>query len=56
MWNTHLSPFYLYPQLPFDPILPSDAKFMGSDYGFRPINKGAGGSGKEFYENLGKCS
>ncbi|XP_026684532.1 exostosin-3 [Diaphorina citri] len=53
MWNTHLSPFYLYPQLPFDPILPSDAKFMGSDYGFRPINKGAGGSGKEFYENLG---
>uniref|UniRef100_A0A8D9DRV7 glucuronosyl-galactosyl-proteoglycan 4-alpha-N-acetylglucosaminyltransferase n=1 Tax=Cacopsylla melanoneura TaxID=428564 RepID=A0A8D9DRV7_9HEMI len=53
MWNTLLSPFYLYPHLPNDPTLPSDAKFMGSDYGFRPINKGAGGSGKEFYENLG---
>ncbi|KAL1450250.1 hypothetical protein WDU94_002688 [Cyamophila willieti] len=53
MWNTLFSPFYLYPHLPNDPVLPSDAKFMGSDYGFRPINKGAGGSGKEFYENLG---
>ena len=25
----------------------------GSSYGFRPINKGEGGSGKEFSEALG---
>lgn len=27
--------------------------FKGSGYGFRPINKGAGGAGKEFSEGLG---
>ena len=27
--------------------------FLGSSYGFRPIGKGAGGSGKEFSEALG---
>jgi len=42
----------LYPQLPFDPVLPSDAKFYGA-LGFRPIGKGAGGAGKEFSESLG---
>lgn len=29
MWNDWGDPFHLYPQLPFDPLLPSDAKFMG---------------------------
>lgn len=77
-----MDPFNLYPQLPFDTILPSDAKFLGkniildyfntvvcacactlfiiyiilfvgSEVGFRPIGKGAGGAGKEFSESLG---
>uniref|UniRef100_A0AAG5CYZ3 glucuronosyl-galactosyl-proteoglycan 4-alpha-N-acetylglucosaminyltransferase n=1 Tax=Anopheles atroparvus TaxID=41427 RepID=A0AAG5CYZ3_ANOAO len=53
MWNDWADPFALYPQLPFDPVLPSDAKFIGSHMGFRPIGKGAGGAGKEFGESLG---
>ncbi|KAB7507082.1 Exostosin-3 [Armadillidium nasatum] len=53
MWNVIGDPFYLYPYLPIDPILPSEAKFVGSQVGFRPINMGAGGSGKEFSEALG---
>ncbi|ALC42125.1 botv [Drosophila busckii] len=52
-WNDWFDPFYLYPQLPFDPALPSEAKFMGSHTGFRPIGKGIGGAGKEFSEALG---
>lgn len=52
-WNDWGDPFNLYPQLPFDPVLPSDAKFSGSGMGFRPIGKGAGGAGKEFSEALG---
>jgi len=81
IWNDWMDPFNLYPQLPFDTILPSDAKFLGkiikfwanhykqiifirifssfihfftgSEVGFRPIGKGAGGAGKEFSESLG---
>ncbi|EEB17816.1 conserved hypothetical protein [Pediculus humanus corporis] len=53
IWNVWANPFWLYPQLPFDPVLPSDAKFIGSPTGFRPIGKGAGGAGKEYSENLG---
>lgn len=52
-WNEWGDPFYLYPQMPFDPVLPSDAKFVGSLTGFRPIGRGAGGAGKEFSESLG---
>lgn len=53
-WNSfHLSPFTMFPSLPFDPVMPSEAKFMGSSYGFRPINGGEGGSGKEFSEAIG---
>ncbi|XP_030387094.1 exostosin-3 [Scaptodrosophila lebanonensis] len=52
-WNDWVDPFYMYPQLPFDPALPSEAKFMGSHTGFRPIGKGIGGAGKEFSEALG---
>lgn len=52
-WNDWGDPFFLYPQLPFDPVLPSDAKFIGSIPGFRPVGKGAGGAGKEFSESLG---
>ncbi|CAL1293424.1 unnamed protein product [Larinioides sclopetarius] len=53
LWNELVDPFVLYPQTPFDPLLPSEAKFMGSSFGFRPIGGGAGGSGKEFSEALG---
>lgn len=52
-WNDWGDPFSLYPQLPFDPVLPSDSKFVGSPMGFRPIGKGSGGAGKEFGESLG---
>ncbi|XP_034141384.1 exostosin-3 isoform X3 [Drosophila guanche] len=52
-WNDWVDPFYMYPQLPFDPALPSEAKFIGSHTGFRPIGKGIGGAGKEFSEALG---
>ncbi|KNC26170.1 Exostosin-3 [Lucilia cuprina] len=52
-WNDWVDPFYMYPQLPFDPVLPSEAKFLGSHMGFRPIGKGSGGAGKEFSEALG---
>lgn len=53
LWNEWGEPFVLYPQLPWDVPLTSDARFMGSAAGFRPINHGAGGSGKEFSESLG---
>ncbi|XP_011184654.1 exostosin-3 isoform X2 [Zeugodacus cucurbitae] len=52
-WNLWVDPFYMYPQLPFDPVLPAEAKFLGSHMGFRPIGKGSGGAGKEFSEALG---
>lgn len=53
MWNVWGDPFNLYPNLPNNPILPTEAKFSGSQLGFRPINSGSGGSGKEFSESLG---
>ncbi|KAF6206035.1 hypothetical protein GE061_017260 [Apolygus lucorum] len=53
MWNVWGDPFHLYPNLPFDPVLPSDAKFIGSGKGFRPVGGGAGGAGKEFCDSLG---
>ncbi|XP_071494929.1 exostosin-like 3 [Diadema antillarum] len=52
-WNNPPGAQYLYPYTPFDPVVPSDAKFLGSTLGFRPIGGGAGGSGKEFQESLG---
>ena len=53
-WNTHWgAAFRLAPQTPWDSVLPTDAKFFGSGSGFRPINRGEGGSGKEFSQALG---
>ncbi|XP_069461798.1 exostosin-like 3 [Ambystoma mexicanum] len=52
-WNSAPGPFHLFPHTPFDPVLPSEAKFLGSGNGFRPIGGGAGGSGKEFQAALG---
>lgn len=43
IWNDYGDPFHLYPTLPTDPLLPSDAKFIGSNRGFRPIGRGQGG-------------
>ena len=43
VWNDWGDPFRLYPTLPTDPVLSSDAKFLGSGRGFRPIGQGEGG-------------
>ncbi|XP_071113218.1 exostosin-like 3 [Haliotis cracherodii] len=53
IFNKPGDPFHLYPYQPFDTVLPSEAKYLGSGYGFRSIGKGAGGSGKEFSGALG---
>lgn len=54
LWNDmSQSPFYTFPSLPQEPILPSEAKFIGSSFGFRPINDGLGGTGREFSEAIG---
>ncbi|OQR66419.1 exostosin 3-like [Tropilaelaps mercedesae] len=53
LFNSDFAPHRMAPWRPDDPLLPSDAKFRGSSFGFRPIGFGAGGSGKEFSEALG---
>lgn len=53
VWNEDFDPHTMYPFGAQDPLLPSEAKFMGSSFGFRPVAQGAGGSGKEFSEVLG---
>lgn len=54
LWNSAaFDPFNSYPHTPFDPVMPSEAKFVGSEYGFRPIAAGEGGTGKEFSQSLG---
>lgn len=53
VWNEDFDPHTMYPYRVQEPILPSEAKFMGSSFGFRPVAQGAGGSGKEFGEVLG---
>jgi len=30
MWNTWTHPFNLFPHTPFDPVMPSEAKFTGT--------------------------
>ena len=53
-WNTHWgAAIHMAPQTPWIHLLPSDAKFMRSNQGFRPIGGGEGGSGKEFSQALG---
>jgi len=53
VWNKIPGPFQLYPSLPDDRTLPTDAQFKGSSHGFRPVNGGQGGSGKVYQESLG---
>lgn len=52
-WNDWGEPFALFPQLPWDPAVTSEARFLGSAAGFRPLGAGAGGAGREFSEALG---
>lgn len=52
-WNELFDPFFLPPYSPWEPLLPSDAKFLGSQIGFRPIGNGVGGSGLEFSQAIG---
>ena len=52
-WNTFPGPFWNYPSHPNKAVLPSEAKFSGSEKGFRPINFGKGGDGKYFKLALG---
>lgn len=37
LFNVHFSPHSMVAWRPTDPVLPSDAKFKGSSFGFRPI-------------------
>ena len=54
VWNDNfVQASRLPPYDPFEPLLPTEAKFLGSSNGYRPINQGEGGSGKEFSQALG---
>lgn len=54
MWNDKfMTSIWLPPYTPYEPLLPTEAKFLGSSIGYRPINHGQGGSGKEFSQVLG---
>ena len=53
-WNMHwCAAFRMTPHTPWQPVLPSDAKYMGSAARFRPIGEGKEGLGKEFSQALG---
>ncbi|KAK3088268.1 hypothetical protein FSP39_016856 [Pinctada imbricata] len=46
-------PFEVFPYTPFEKVLPSEAQYKGSGYGFQPIGRGWGGTGEEFRKDLG---
>jgi len=52
-WNSWFSSHLQPPHTPWEPLLPSEAKYHGSGVGFRPINGGEGGTGNEFSQALG---
>lgn len=52
-WNIRFDAFFMAPYTPFEPILPTDAKFRGSFQGFRAVGEGAGGAGREFSQAIG---
>ena len=39
-WNSKFQALTLYPSTPWEHILPTEAKFLGSRMGFRPICDG----------------
>ena len=53
-WNSVFSAVELAPPYtPWQPLLPTEAKWAGSGLGFRPIGAGEGGAGREFSGALG---
>ncbi|OQV23217.1 Exostosin-like 3 [Hypsibius exemplaris] len=52
-WNDRFDVKSMLPTSPFAPILPGDAQFRGSQFGFRPIGGGTGGTGVEFSVAIG---
>lgn len=56
-WNgfNQLTNHVALPHRPFDvPVIPTEARLTNdTSHGFRPINNGIGGSGKEFAEAIG---
>lgn len=56
IWNTHFYSANMAPFTPWEPILPTEAKFLGSSAGFRPIGSGEGGSGFEFSQVIYFCN
>ena len=52
-WNSAFSPLAAAPHTPWEPLLPTEAKYLGSPLGFRPIHGGEGGAGAEFSQALG---
>lgn len=54
LWNERfMEAFRMPPYTPWEPVLPTEAKFLGTSVGFRPIGGGEGGSGREFSQALG---
>ena len=53
IWNSPPGAFWMFPNTPFDPVLPSSAPFMHSAKGFDLIGNGEGGAGVEFSKALG---
>ena len=54
IWNDKfMESSRMFPYTPSEELLPTEAKFLGSSLGFRPIGQGEGGSGKEFSQVLG---
>ena len=54
IWNEKsMQAFRMLPYTPDEVLLPTEAKFLGSSNGFRPIGQGEGGSGKPFSQVLG---
>jgi len=53
LWNIAFSSLHAVPHQPWEPLLPTEAKFLGSGLGFRPIHGGEGGAGAEFSQALG---
>ena len=55
LWNVLMHPHVLHPALASTTaVWPSEAQFHNlTNFGFRPINNGMGGSGVEFSESIG---
>jgi len=52
-WNTLFSPHLSAPHTPWEPLLPTEAKFLGPSLGFRPVSGGQGGAGAQFSQAIG---